>query len=78
MDELSLIQGCIEGNQRAQRKLFDSFSPKFFAVCLRYMKNNDEAEDVLQEALIKVFSNFHEYSKKCSFEGWMRMIVVNT
>ena len=47
MDELSLIQGCIEGNQRAQRTLFDNFSPKFFAVCLRYMKNNDEAEDVL-------------------------------
>ena len=48
MDEFSLIQGCIEGNQRAQRKLFDSFSPKFFAICLRYMKNNDEAEDVLR------------------------------
>ena len=78
MDELSLIQGCIEGNQRAQRKLFDSFSPKFFAVCLRYMKNNDEAEDVLQEALIKVFSKLPEYSKKGSFEGWMRRIVVNT
>ena len=57
MDELSLIQGCIDGNQRAQRQLYDSFSPKFFAVCMRYMKNNDEAEDVLQEALIKVFSN---------------------
>ena len=78
MDELSLIQGCIEGNQRAQRKLFDSFSPKFFAVCLRYMKNNDEAEDVLQDAMIKVFSKLPEYSKKGSFEGWMRRIVVNT
>ena len=78
MDELSLIQGCIEGNQRAQRKLFDGFSPKFFAVCLRYMKNNDEAEDVLQDAMIKVFSKLSEYSKKGSFEGWMRRIVVNT
>ena len=78
MDEISLIQGCIEGNQRAQRQLFDSFSPKFFAVCLRYMKNNDEAEDVLQEALIKVFSKLPEYSKKGSFEGWMRRIIVNT
>lgn len=78
MDELSLIQGCIEGNQRAQKELFDNFSPKFFAICLRYMKNTDEAEDVLQEAFIKVFSKLPAYSSKGSFEGWMRRVVVNT
>jgi RNA polymerase sigma-70 factor (ECF subfamily) len=73
-----LIQGCIEGNQRAQKELFDNFSPKFFAICLRYMKNTDEAEDVLQEAFIKVFSKLPAYSSKGSFEGWMRRVVVNT
>lgn len=78
MDEQSLIAGCIKGNQIAQKTLFDSFSPKFFALCLRYMKSTDDAEDVLQEGMVKIFTKLPEYEGKGSFEGWMRRIVVNT
>ena len=78
MDEQSLIAGCIKGNQIAQKTLFDSFSPKFFALCLRYMKSTDDAEDVLQEGMVKIFTKLPEYKGKGSFEGWMRRIVVNT
>ena len=78
MDEMSLITGCIKGNQLAQKTLFDSFSPKFFALCLRYMKSTDDAEDVLQEGMVKIFTKLPEYKGKGSFEGWMRRIVVNT
>ena len=78
MDEESLIAGCIKGNQIAQKTLFDSFSPKFFALCLRYMKSTDDAEDVLQEGMVKIFTKLPEYRGKGSFEGWMRRIVVNT
>ena len=58
MDEQSLIAGCIKGNQIAQKTLFESFSPKFFALCLRYMKSTDDAEDVLQEGMVKIFTKF--------------------
>ncbi|MDG2152822.1 MAG: RNA polymerase sigma factor [Crocinitomicaceae bacterium] len=75
---MSLITGCIKGNQIAQKTLFDSFSPKFFALCLRYMKSTDDAEDVLQEGMVKIFTKLPEYKGKGSFEGWMRRIVVNT
>ena len=78
MDEESLIAGCIKGNQMAQKALFDSFSPKFFALCLRYMKSSDDAEDVLQEGMVKIFTKLPEYKGKGSFEGWMRRIIVNT
>lgn len=78
MDDESLIAGCIKGNQIAQKTLFDSFSPKFFALCLRYMKSTDDAEDVLQEGMVKIFTKLPEYKGKGSFEGWMRRIVVNT
>ena len=78
MDEESLIAGCIKGNQIAQKTLFDSFSPKFFALCLRYMKSTDDAEDVLQEGMVKIFTKLPEYRGKGPFEGWMRRIVVNT
>ena len=78
MDEESLIAGCIKGNQMAQKALFDSFSPKFFALCLRYMRSTDDAEDVLQEGMVKIFTKLPEYKGKGSFEGWMRRIIVNT
>ena len=78
MDDESLIAGCIKGNQMAQKALFDSFSPKFFALCLRYMNSKYEAEDVLQEGMVKIFTKLPEYQGKGSFEGWMRRIIVNT
>jgi len=78
MDEESLIAECIKGNQMAQKALFDSFSPKFFALCLRYMNSKYEAEDVLQEGMVKIFTKLPEYQGKGSFEGWMRRIIVNT
>ena len=77
MDEESLIAGCIKGDQMAQKALFDSFSPKYFALCLRYMNSTDDAEDVLQEGMVKIFTKLPEYKGKGSFEGWMRRIIVN-
>ena len=78
MDEESLIASCIKGNQMAQKTLFDSFSPKFFSLCLRYMNSTDDAQDVLQDGMVKIFTKLPEYSGKGSFEGWMRRIIVNT
>ena len=62
----------------AQETLFDSFSPKFFALCLRYMNSTGDAQDVLQDGMVKIFTKLPEYSGKGSFEGWMRRIIVNT
>ncbi|MDZ7743127.1 MAG: RNA polymerase sigma factor [Bacteroidota bacterium] len=48
------------------------------AVCLRYCKSYEEAEDVLQEGFIKIFNNIEKYRMDGSFEGWIRRIMVNT
>lgn len=53
------------------------FAPKMFGVCLRYAKDNTEAEDNLQEGFVKVFSNIKNFRHEGSFEGWMRRIMVN-
>lgn len=47
-------------------------------VCLRYAKNQAEAEDILQDGFVKVFSNLHKFQPYGSFEGWVRRIFVNT
>lgn len=47
-------------------------------VCLRYAKDQMEAEDIFQEAFIRVFKYIHQFKFDGSFEGWIRRVVVNT
>ncbi len=54
------------------------YSGKMLAVCLRYTRHRMEAEDILQDAFIKVFDNISRFEFKGSFEGWIRRIVINT
>lgn len=76
--ETTLVTNCINGNRKCQKALYDQYSPKLFALCLRYTKCQMDAEDVLQEGFIKVFNNLHKFKGEGSFEGWMRRIFVNT
>jgi RNA polymerase sigma-70 factor (ECF subfamily) len=61
-----------------QEELYRRFSPKMYAVCLRYAGNAEEAEDILQEGFIKVFKKLNSFRSEGSFEGWVRRIFVNT
>ena len=58
--------------------LFEAYARKMMSVCLRYVVNHHDAEDILQEAFIKVFAHIHQFKFEGSFEGWLRRIVVNT
>ena len=73
-----LIEGCIRGDRRLQRELYNRFAPKMYGVCLRYAANAEEAEDILQEGFIKVFKKITSFRGEGSFEGWIRRIFVNT
>ncbi|MFN5983637.1 MAG: RNA polymerase sigma factor [Fluviicola sp.] len=77
MDDVTLIKECSRGNAKAQRALFDKFAPKMLAVCMRYLKNIDEAEDALQDGFVKVFQKIPEFKMEGSLEGWIRRIMVN-
>ncbi len=73
-----LIESCKSNNRDAQYKLYSLLSGKMFAVCLRYAKNREAAEDLLQEGFVKVFVNIDKFRGDGSFEGWVRRIIVNT
>ena len=79
-DKLSdrLLKACIQGDRKAQRKLYEQLAPKMFPVCLRYMNNREMAEDVMQDGFVTLFSKLDSYSGTGSFEGWARKIFVNT
>ena len=78
LSDADLLQGSIEGNREMQEILYHRFSPKMYAVCLRYSGNSTDAQDLLQEGFIKVFKNLGKYRGEGSFEGWMRRIFLNT
>jgi RNA polymerase sigma factor (sigma-70 family) len=73
-----IIYKCMEGSGKAQTELYRMFSPKMYGVCLRYAKDNSNAEDILQEGFVRVFTKIKQFEFKGSFEGWMRRIMVNT
>ncbi|MCF8296349.1 MAG: sigma-70 family RNA polymerase sigma factor [Saprospiraceae bacterium] len=73
-----IIQGCIKGKRSAQHKLYKKYAVLMLGICLRYSKNKSEAEDVLQDGFIKVFSNIKKFRSEGSFEGWIKRIMINT
>lgn len=77
MDLNQIIQACKRGDRKSQKQLYDHYAPLFMSICLRYLKNREDAEDVLVHSFYKIFANIQKYSGKGSFEGWMKKLLVN-
>lgn len=78
MTEEAILQGCLKNNAAAQKSLYQKYSAKMLVVCYRYGHNREDAEDMLQEGFIKVFSQIHTFENRGALEGWIRRIVVHT
>lgn len=78
MTEKEIIRGCIKNNATCQRLLFEQYAGKMMTICLRYTRNQKDAEDTLQESFIRIFSSISGFREEGSFEGWLRRIVVHT
>ncbi|MCB0667377.1 MAG: RNA polymerase sigma factor [Saprospiraceae bacterium] len=77
MTEQELIKGCKAKDRKAQKELYNLYAPILLGICRRYVKQLEDAEDVLLESFYKIFSNIDQYEGKGSFEGWMKRISVN-
>ncbi len=73
-----LIQKSKKQDIKSQSEIYQLFAGKLFALCVKYSKTHQEAEDNLQEAFIIIFKKINQYKFKGSFEGWMKRIVINT
>lgn len=76
--ERQLIEGCLKKDPKAQEALYRHYSAKMYGISLRYAKNPMEAEDIMQEGFVKVFTHLNDYRFEGSFEGWIRRTFVNT
>ena len=78
MTEEQMLAGCLQNNAASQDALYCRFSPRMLGVCYRFAKNREDAEDMLQEGFIKIFSQIHQYRGEGALEGWIRRIIVHT
>jgi RNA polymerase sigma-70 factor (ECF subfamily) len=78
LSEQELIKGCANGNKVLQKALYDRYCRKMMATCLRYARSTQEAEDILQEGFIKIFSNIKSFRAEAKLETWITRIMINT
>ena len=72
-----LIDGCLRNDRKCQQELYDTFAPKMLAVCMRYAVTKHEAEDIMIEGFMQVFTHLDKYLGESSLEFWIRKIMVN-
>jgi RNA polymerase sigma factor (sigma-70 family) len=73
-----IVEGCRRSNRNSQRKLFEHFFAYAMSVCLRYAKNREEAEEILNNVFLKVFRFIDKYDSEYPFRIWLRKILINT
>ena len=76
---IDLIEGCKKGNVSAQRSLFDFYYSYMYNVCIRYVKDEMDAEDRLSEGFTKVFKHITKftYDQENGLRAWIKKIMVN-
>lgn len=77
MNEEQLIQGCIRRDRTAQKNLYDTFSPKMYPLCCRYVKDPVDAEDILVTSFTHILERIGQYRGEGSLEGWIKRAVIN-
>ena len=77
MFQADILEKCKANDRSAQLKLYRQYCDGMYCVAMRFLKNADDAEDVLQEAFIKAFQKMHQYKGEVTFGAWLKRIVVN-
>jgi len=77
LNQLDLIYKCKQNDRQAQGELYHLYKDKLFALCLKYCKNTNDAEDVLQDSFVTIFQKINKFNATGSFEGWIKRITIN-
>jgi RNA polymerase sigma-70 factor (ECF subfamily) len=77
LNEQEIITGCKKYRQTAQKALYDKYASLMRGVCMRYVRDESEVKDLLQEGFLKVFKNINSYKGSGSFEGWIKRVMIN-
>jgi RNA polymerase sigma-70 factor (ECF subfamily) len=77
MDESALIRAAQAGDQRAFEQLVRQYDRDVLRLALNLLRSQEDANDIYQEAFLRVFRNLHSFRFDCSFHTWLYRIVTN-
>lgn len=72
-----LVDRCRKGDKKAQYELYRAYSKGMYNVCIRIVKHEHEAEDILQEAFVEAFHKIQDFRGESTFGAWLKRIVIN-
>jgi len=75
--EHELLIACQRNDRNAQRKLYEKMAGKLYSVCRRYLKNDEDIEEVLADTFYKIFTKLDQLQNPDIFEAWAKKITVN-
>jgi RNA polymerase sigma-70 factor (ECF subfamily) len=73
-----IIKECLNNDRKSQKILFDTYAGRLMAISYRYMGNEEEANEVLQEGFIKIFNKLPTYDFRVDVWFWMKRVIINT
>ncbi len=76
MSEADLLEGCLNSDRMAQKRLFDQYKDAMFTLAYRITNDFNVAEDVLQEGFLSVFKNIAQFRKDSTLGAWIKTIIV--
>lgn len=77
-NETKILKGCQKGEKMAQRQFYDLFKKLVFSIVMRYAKDVPEAEDIMQDAFVKLYRDLYQYQPTNALGAWVRRVTVNT
>ena len=72
-----LIKASIKGDQSALMQIYDMYCQAMYTIACRYLKNEEDAKDVMQEGFLKAFLNLKNYKETATFGAWLKRIIIN-
>ena len=77
IEEKEIVNGCVAGKPYFQKMLYKQYAGMVMSICLRYAKNNEEAEDFLQDVFVKVFLNLKTFKFNSHLGYWIKRLAIN-
>lgn len=78
LDEEQLLAACRKNDQHALKQLYDTYAPSMLGICMRYVRDRDDAQDVLHDGFIKILENLKDLKEPAALTTWIKTIMVNT
>ncbi len=72
-----LIEACKKNNEVAQMQVYKKYCNAMYTIACRYLKNEEDAKDAMQEGFLKAFLNINKFNPDATFGAWLKRIIIN-